>query len=257
MSRNASGRGKIRMDGIDALETHYRGVGPEDIGQPGELAAEARKELLKWLGFTDVVISEEGADKGRVTACTPETVPGFILASGADAFGRCIALVGRGRPPAHTQSGDLITVTTDLLHQTANHHLLDRGLVYPTFYSKLPRELRVCMSETVRRARGDSPPRGVWAKDVTFSETGVTIESLASITEQQVILPRLFRRLSDYVRVFGPSLSCFRAYLAGEMEEFLLPCRDEPLKGFQNVLHISGGTVRMTERIEDVVFVER
>ncbi|MFF5960871.1 nuclease [Streptomyces luteogriseus] len=253
VERNSRGGGTVRMDAIDALETHYKGVGPDEVHQPLDLGARAaRDELLSWLGFGAVLLDE----KEKVTASTPETVPGFILASGADIFGRCIALVGRGDLPPDLKNGKRTIVTTDHLHQTANHRLLELGLVYPTFYSKLPEELRDDMAETTRQARAAKAPNSVWAKDVTF-EGGAKIEKLNSITEHQVILPKLFRRLADYIRLFGPSLSCFPAYLAGEYEEFRLSGQEKSLHGLQHVLEITDNTIRMTRPIEDITIVEK
>jgi hypothetical protein len=254
VKRNSRGGGTVRMDAIDALETHYEGVGPDEVHQPLDLGARAaRDELLSWLGFGTVLMDE----KEKVTASTPETVPGFILASGADTFGRCIALVGRGDLPSGLKNGERTVVTTDHLHQTANHRLLELGLVYPTFYSKLPEELRADMADTTRQARATKAPNSVWAKDVTF-ESGARIEKLDSITEHQVILPKLFRRLADYIRLFGPSLSCFPAYLAGEYEEFRLSGQEESLHGLQQIIEITdNNTIRMTRLIEDITIVEK
>lgn len=252
VERNSRGGGKIRMEGIDALETHYSGVGPDSVQQPLDLgAAGARNELISWLGFTDVV---RGSD-GKVTGSTPEVVPGFILASGADTYNRCIALVGRGDLPANVPNGRRIDVTPALLHETANHHLLSLGLVYPTFYNNLPKELRLDMTATSQQARATKAPTGVWAHDVTTD--GATIDDLESITKHQVILPKLFRRLADYIRLFGPSLTCFPAYLAGEGEEFYLPEQTTSVRGLQRVVEINGNTIRMTRNIEDIVLVEK
>jgi hypothetical protein len=253
VKRNSRGGGSVRMDAIDALETHYKGVGPGEVHQPLNLGARAaRDELLSWLGFGSVLMDENE----KVTASTPETVPGFILASGADTFGRCIALVGRGDLPPGLKDGRRTVVTTDLLHQTANHRLLELGLVYPTFYSRLPEELRADMAETTRRARAAKAPGSVWAEDVTFGD-GARIDDLASVTEHQVILPKLFRRLADYIRLFGPSLSCFPAYLAGEYEEFLVSGQEDSLHGLHHVIEITDNTIRMTRPIEDITIVEK
>ncbi|WP_328841619.1 nuclease [Streptomyces europaeiscabiei] len=253
VERNSRGGGTVRMDAIDALETHYKGVGPEEVHQPLNLGARAaRDELLSWLGFHNILMDE----REKVIASTPETVPGFVLASGADMFGRCIALVGRGDLPPGVKNGKRTIVTTDHLRQTANHRLLELGLVYPTFYSKLPDELREDMAETTRRARAAKVPNSVWANDVTF-EDGAKIKDLTSITAHQVILPKLFRRLADYIRLFGPSLTCFPAYLAGEHEEFRLAGQEGSVHGLQHVIEIIDDTIRMTRPIEDITIVEK
>ena len=89
VKRNASGAAQLRLDAIDALETHY---GTPRTHQPLGLAHAAADELLDWLGFSNVV---RGQDE-TVTSSTPDTVAGYILTRSADLYGRCIALVGRG-----------------------------------------------------------------------------------------------------------------------------------------------------------------
>src|SRR5881227_772624 len=52
---NAGGGAQLRLDAIDALETHYSptgGGGP--LHQPLEFAHAARDELVRWLGFREV-----------------------------------------------------------------------------------------------------------------------------------------------------------------------------------------------------------
>ncbi|MEV7891952.1 nuclease, partial [Streptomyces sp. NPDC088357] len=137
VEHSATGRAKLRLDAIDALETHY---GANRVHQPLQFAHAARDELLNWLGFTDV---QRRPDES-VTAATPETVPGFVLTRGSDVHGRCIALAGRGTAPG--TSGLEIDVDVTVLRTTVNHHLLTSGLVYPTFYRSLFTSLRVEMA---------------------------------------------------------------------------------------------------------------
>ncbi|WP_030058712.1 hypothetical protein [Streptomyces novaecaesareae] len=259
VSRDENGGGSLRLDAIDALETHYKGVGPDFAHQPLGLGAHAaRDELLRWLGFTDVVQD----DTEKVTSSTPASVPGYILTGGADLFHRCVALVGRGTapsvgdPPKPAKSGFRLDVTVDMLHETANHHLLSLGLVYPTFYQNLPDNLRADLTATSKQARAAMAPGSVWLNDVTTS--GAKIENIESITEDLVLLPKLFRRLVDYVRLFGPGLGCLPAFLAGGTDEFTLPDHPKPLTGLQNVVEVTNtSTVRMTHPIEDILFTEK
>ena len=74
---NASGAAQLRLDAIDALETHY---GTPRTHQPLDLAHAASAELLDWLGFNNVVRAQDET----VTSSTPETVAGFILTRSAD-----------------------------------------------------------------------------------------------------------------------------------------------------------------------------
>ncbi|MFF2545739.1 nuclease [Kitasatospora sp. NPDC058063] len=246
------GGASLRLDGIDALETHYQGVGPEFAHQPLDLGAHAARDvLLAWLGFTDV---QRGGDE-KVTSATPETVSGYILASGADKFGRCVAFVGRGTPDPDTASGTSVMVTVPMVHQTANHELLSRGLVYPTFFSNLPEELRLDMAATARQARATKAPDSVWVNDVTH--TGAVIEDLGSLTDQLVILPKLFRSLADYLRLFGPSLDGFHAFLAGKDDEYFFSDPRFTTGGLQHVVDVIGNTVKLRPAIEDIVFLEK
>jgi len=56
VKRNASGAAQLRLDAIDALETHY---GTPRTHQPLDLAHAAAAELLDWLGFSNVVRGQD------------------------------------------------------------------------------------------------------------------------------------------------------------------------------------------------------
>jgi hypothetical protein len=241
VEHSATGRAKLRLDAIDALETHY---GPNRVHQPLHFAHAARDELLDWLGFTDI---QHGTGE-TVTATTPDTVPGFVLTRGTDVHGRCIALAGRGTPPG--QSGLEIDVDPAVLRTTLNHHLVSAGLVYPTFYRSLFTSLRAEMATAAAEAR--TAGRGLWPSDVTT--TGAKITGLASLTDDAVLLPKLFRRLVDYLQL-GMALPCFPAFLAGVGDRFSVLSTGERCLGLHRVVETSNGqTVRMTHPPEDLLF---
>jgi endonuclease YncB( thermonuclease family) len=236
-----AGHAKLRLEGIDALETHFHGA-----HQPLQHAHAAANELLDWLGFSDV---QRKPDE-TVTASTPASTPGYILTRGADLYGRVIALVGKGGPPG--TSGTEISVDVPLLKKTANHHLVSAGLAYPTFYRSLFTDLRVELTKAVRQAR--EAGKGLWPDDVTTS--GVKITGLSSITDDAVILPKLFRRLVDYL-TFGMPVSWFPAYLAGKEDMVTVLSTGERFTGLHNVVDVSNAsTVRMTHPAEDLLFDE-
>ncbi|WP_329469068.1 thermonuclease family protein [Streptomyces sp. NBC_01723] len=242
VEHSSVGRAKLRLDAVDALETHY---GPSRDHQPLRFAHAARDEMLDWLGFTDV---QRRPDES-VTATTPETVPGFVLTRGADVHGRCIALAGRGDPPG--TSGLEIDVTVPVLRTTVNHHLLTEGLAYPTFYRSLFTTLRTEMAAVAVGAR--DARRGLWASDVTT--TGAKITGPGSLTDEVVILPKLFRRTMDYLRLDIMPLSCFPAFLAGGRDRFSVLSTGERRAGLHHVVEVTNGhTVRMTRPPEDLLF---
>ncbi|UQX00861.1 nuclease [Streptomyces sp. RerS4] len=250
----ADGRAAIRLEAIDALETHY---GDDTSGirhQPLPLAHQAADELLKWLGFTDF----HRDDKEFIISTIPETVPGFILTGGADMYGRCVALVGRKNPPAF--NGYEIDVDVEQLKKTANHHLVKEGLAYPTYYTGFPDHLRTALTVAALAARNSTPRKGVWAKDATTE--GAKVVDMASLTADDgaVILPKLFRRLKDYLDLGleGAPLACLPAFLAGAGDAYYLQGKADPFTGLQHIVKVSddGRTVRMTHPVEEITFEE-
>jgi len=243
---NAGGGAQLRLDGIDALETHYspRGGGP--LHQPVALAHQARDELVRWLGFRAIERSGE-----TVTAATPDELPGYLLTRGADVYGRCVALIGRGDPPA--ASGTQAMVRVGELRRTANHRLIATGLAYPTFYLKLYPDLRAELVKQSHQARDAN--KGVWARDRT--QKGVAVESLATLTDEAVLLPKLFRRLVDYLAINDRdvALDGFPAYLAQRQDPVFI-LSTGTYTGFDFVVSVRGQVVKLTTAPEDLVFQE-
>jgi len=76
---------QLRLDAIDALETHY--TPPHAAGewrQPAGLGQGAGAALLEGLGFDQVTRDEHGT----VTAAEPAQTEGYILTRFADEYGR-------------------------------------------------------------------------------------------------------------------------------------------------------------------------
>jgi hypothetical protein len=251
----------VRLEGIDALETHFEGNYGREERQPRKFGDAATDALLMWLGFTDIRRTLDPETGHENISATPDRVPGFVLTRGSDVFGRCVALVGRGVPPG--ASGYEIDVRAQLLKQTANHHLLTEGLAYPTFYSGLPADLRRELTAATQQAKAD-PGKGVWNTtsgslgDVTL--TGAKITGISSNTDDAVILPKLFRRLKEYLSLGNTSLSCLPAYLGGAADRFriLSTTPSRVLTGLHNVVEITNSeTVKMTHPSEDLLFDEK
>ncbi|MER5472954.1 thermonuclease family protein [Streptomyces sp. NPDC002935] len=232
---------KLRLEGIDALETHYHGA-----HQPLPQAHAAANELVEWLGFTDV---QRDPDES-VTASTPATTPGFVLTRGADVYGRVIALVGKGTPPG--TSGTEITVDAALLKKTANHHMVSEGLAFPTFYRSLFKDLRLELTAAAQQA--EAAGKGVWPDDVSLS--GVKVTGLSSIENDSVILPKLFRRLVDYLKL-GMPITWFPAYLAGQEDPVTVLSTGKRFMGLHHVIEVSNGDlVRLSYPAADLLFDE-
>ncbi|MEU6237057.1 nuclease [Kitasatospora sp. NPDC047058] len=244
---SADGHINVRLEAIDALETHYPGANEHDEHQPQTYAHAAADELLDWLGFVDIQRHDD-----ETVSVTPDSVPGYILTRGGDSRGRCVALVGRGRSPG--ASGYEIRVDDKLLQRTANHHLLAKGLVYPTFYQGFPGDLRGVLTDLVHQVQAaPAPASGLWPLDATIN--GAKITGMHSITDEVVILPKLFRRLKDYFDLGNNALDCLPAFLAGADDVFTI--RGKKFHGLQRIMEITDGqTVRLTHPVEDLLFEE-
>ncbi|WP_380282203.1 thermonuclease family protein [Kitasatospora purpeofusca] len=241
-----NGAARVRLDGIDALETHYDRTGPR-IRQPAEFGDRAAQELLTFLGFSHVQRIGQ-----KVVSANPPLSPGWLLTQGGDPFKRCVALLGTGTPPG--ADGTDLQVDVPLLRTTANHHLLTTGLVYPSFYSKLPHDLRDELATVTRQAR--EAGLGLWPLDATTTPGGAPITGMPSLTEV-VILPKLFRRLVDHFNLVEQSLTGFPAYLAGKEDNVeVLSTRTRQLTLAPLVQIIDGAAVRMTAQPEDSIFAE-
>jgi endonuclease YncB( thermonuclease family) len=244
----SSGAAQLRLDAIDALETHYTppAHGARTLHQPLELAHAAGARLLDLLGFTDIVRTGE-----TVTSATPDATPGYILTRFADKYGRPVSLAYAGT----ADQPDLTEVFTDadLLRASVNYQLLAEGLVYPTFYSQLYPDLRTALTTAAGDAR--SAGAGVWASDATTS--GATIQALTDLTDQLVIMPKLFRRLAEYFALSADdvSLAGFQAFLASH-DDRLYVISEAHATGFDNIVTVDGQTVRLTHDITDLIFVE-
>jgi endonuclease YncB( thermonuclease family) len=245
---NHEGGVQLRLDAIDALETHYtpRVHGGFTHHQPLGLAHAAGDELLELLGFSGVARDHE-----KVTAATPERVPGWILTRFADKYGRPVSLVFAGEPEQADLSAVFVNVA--LLQRSMNHQLLAAGLVYPTFYSQLFVDLRRALTATTHQAR--EAGLGVWAQDSTTA--GAAIANLTDVDDKLVLLPKLFRRLIDYFALGAGSASLdgFEEFLAAR-DDRVLVLPDGQLTGLDTVVQVEGQTVRLLHPPEDVVFLE-
>lgn len=247
---NRSGGAQLRLDGIDALETHYQPqrshLPPQH--QPLTLGRDAAAELLRFLGFDEVT----RGDNETVTSARPAQVPGFILTRFADTYGRAVAFAFPGTHPA--PDGSDVLLDSALLRQSANYHLLDQGLVYPTFYSMLYPDIRQEMAETAQARRAQRG--GVWASDATTS--GFEVTTFEDLTERLVLLPKLFRRLLDYLALGDGDIALdgFRDYVE-QRDDRLVILPTGHVTGFDFVIDVQGQRVRLTEQPENLVFMEK
>jgi endonuclease YncB( thermonuclease family) len=249
---NKSGGVQLRLEAIDALETHYRpsvgAIGTQH--QPTQLARAASARLLDLLGFDSSTVERNQGE--QIKKAVPAQVPGYIVTRFADTYGRAVAFAFKGK--ADKPDGESIFVDKALLHQSANYQILLEGLVYPTFYSKLYADLRRELTAAATKAR--SKKLGIWVEDATNS--GFTLKSLKTITDEVEILPKLFRRLLSYLAINdgGVELDGFAAYLEANNDRLLI-LPEGRITGFDNIVEIDGQTLKLTEKAENLIFFEK
>jgi hypothetical protein len=137
-----------------------------------------------------------------------------------------------------------------LLRQSLNYRSLDRGQSYPLFYDTLFADLRTVLAEAVTTAR--QAKRGVWRSD--RSRSGLVVRGQSDLEQNGVIFPKLFRRLTEYLRREGGDLSEFLPWLEVTREQVLeLPTRN--FTHFEDVLDVDANRVKLLPRPEELVFV--
>lgn len=247
---NAAGGAQLRLEAIDALETHYT---PRSAArpwhQPAGLGGGAADALLDLTGFSQI---QRNAD-GTVTAAEPARRPGYILTRFADKYGRAVAFAYAGPRADGTEAPVFLEVPE--LRRSLNHLLLSAGWVYPTFYSKLFVDLRVDLARAAVAAR--QAGSGVWRDDGTLG--GFTVTSRQQLQNDLVILPKLFRRLADYLSLdetAGVDLTGLPAFLAAQ-DDRLFTIPDGQATGFDNLILVKEATVTLTRPPEEIVFIEK
>lgn len=246
---NAGGGVQLRLDGIDALETHYTPPGgPRPWRQPVALGDGAAATLLERLGFTQVQRDEHGV----VTGAVPEQTVGYILTRFADKYGRAVATAYSGRRRGRADGA--VHLGVDELRRSVNYQLLAEGWVYPTFYAQLYVDLRDELAATARAARAAGS--GVWAQDATLP--GFTLRSRVQLTDELVILPKLFRRLAEYLTLDdtgGVSLAGFPTFLDVHGDRlYTVPAGQAT--GLSTLVHRSRQTLTLTVPPEQIIFIE-
>jgi endonuclease YncB( thermonuclease family) len=235
---NARRHAQLRLEAIDTLETHFL-----NVQQPMALATKALNFLLLNLGITNVIWNDL---RTKVLSADDET-EGFIISRAVESNRRPVAFAFTGEPPV--DDGSTIFLTQELVRQSLNAKSLEEGLAYPTYYSGLFADLRNALTDAAHVARQGN--LNIWALDKTNS--GFDVPNLQAITERHIILPKLFRRIAEFLQAGGP-IAEFKEFLAGNEEPIIIISTGH-FTHFDTIIEVQGDVVTMTEPPENVIFV--
>jgi hypothetical protein len=231
-----SKRKQLRFEGIDALETHYA-----ESHQPHSFGIAAMEVLLSLLGIDQVVYNLSltqiySANDGK---------DGFIASESLDVYDRPVSLVFTGDAPLH--DGDEIPLASLPLDYCVNFKMMKVGLVYPTFYSTMEDDLLNLFTEIATSCRDTMV--GLWALDKT---SDFTIWNTSTITDDIVILPKLFRRLTSFIQ-YGSDFSQLKAYLAKQGDKVQIRSTGKTAK-LVDLMQINNRNIKFPYKPEDLIF---
>lgn len=237
---NARGHAQLRIEAVDALETHY-----QCFCQPEQPARAATRYLLSQLGINEVVWDETHSTVVKAQDGTD----GFILARSTESYRRPVAFVFAGE--TGEKDGAEITLNESILKKSFNYRLLAQGLAYPMYYNGLFSDLRLPLTKAATSARSEG--KGLWPNDKTTR--GFSVSSLKAITEEVAILPKLFRRIVDYMGE-GGKIDGFKEHLQKGCEP-LVRIQQVHFTRLDAIVDVRGEKVRLAELPENLIFMDK
>jgi hypothetical protein len=237
---NARGHAQLRIEAVDALETHYQG-----FYQPHKPARAAARYLLFHLGINEVVWDETQSTVIKAQDGTE----GYILARSTESNRRPVAFVFAGE--TEERDGAEITLDESILKESFNYSLLASGLAYPMYYNGLFSDLRLPLTKVVTRARAEG--KGLWPYDKTTR--GFPVSDLDAITKEVAIFPKLFRRIIDYMGE-GGKIDGFKEHIQKGCEP-LVRIQQVHFTRLDAIVDVKGEKVRLAESPENLIFMDK
>ncbi|MFN8251782.1 MAG: thermonuclease family protein [Ferruginibacter sp.] len=227
---------QLRIESIDALETHYQGK-----HQPIELAKNATLHILGLMGFKNVQL---GPSQKEVTAVSNDGVEGYILTRYIDnpKYNRPVSFVFPGKTSL-PDGKDNVFLSVSLLKNSINYKMMQAGFVYPVYYNTLFFDLRNEFNKALKLAR--SKKKNIWnpAKGDKTNK-GFSAVKMVDLEDKEVIFPKMFRRLADY---YGDKKITYPKSLKNFKEKYL------PSKGDRIEIMSINHTTDALDFVVDVV----
>jgi hypothetical protein len=190
-----------------------------------------------------------------VTDATPARVAVAILSHIVDVNGRPVSflLVGDGLPP----DGDDVPIDDALLRRTLNARQLADGSAYLTLYASLDAPLRDGLRAIA--AAASTRGLGVWGQDASARFVLSDQDSIGP--SGRLILPKLFRRCTDYLRTrtLGETLPHWLRTHGGPTrpEDDAVSVAGQPLVRLSDLVEQRGSTISFSADLLDLVFEEK
>ncbi len=232
----ATKKKQLRVEAIDALETHYDGY-----HQPRAFALaalEAMLEMLKIdtitysLGLTQVVAANDGK-------------AGFIASATVDPFGRPVSYIFP--KDANLTDGAVMDSSELPIDDSVNFQLAREGLVYPTFYTTTDRVFAEKIRAVVARARATK--RGIWSIDRT---SDFTLLDIRTLQEDNLVMPKLFRRLVGFYDRYS-DFDQLEGYMKKQRDNLVL-WDGTKKKSLADLMTFEGRRLRLNTPVEDILF---
>lgn len=240
---NGRNHAQLRLESIDALETHYKST-----HQPFDMALDSMNFMLSRLGITNVRLN---ASRTRVVGADNDGARGYIISRAVESYNRPISFAYAGEPEESDWSPVFLDV--ERLSRSINFQSIAAGMAYPTYYKGFFSDLREAMSQASFNARNQGS--GIWAHDRTTA--GFSVPHPDVLETDHVILPKLFRRLAEFLDG-GGVVGGFPDYLKSLDEEVaIIGSPNFPathFTHFDSIVTVDGNVVRMTELPEHLVF---
>lgn len=179
---------QLRLEGIDALETHYapetlqipadlkahpsiaaldQYVPKPKLKQPTDIGIQAADAFMHFLGVIDVEwkpifnghmvekvsLVQGNGNKVSIKEKQADQIPGYIVTCEVEKNGRPLAWVFSGTPGEPDGTPLSKNQLAARVKQSANYHLLKQGLVYPYFFMNLAGGLRAELAKAVKSAQ--------------------------------------------------------------------------------------------------------
>lgn len=242
---SAQHRISLRLEAIDALETHFEGT-----RQQQALGDAARDGLLSLLGFRDVRFDPSRV--GEVVSANADELPGWVLSNGVEENGRLVSFAFTGQPPL--VDGSLVEPDETTIRTSANVRLLSDGLVYPLLYSTLETSLREVVASVAIGAR--AARAGVWAESTADPDSAADVSGGGAAIRELVMWPKLFRRLATYFAGGFRGLDGFVPWLLAnpaERDDALVLSDTGAVVRLHQLLEVAGSSIRLTRWPETFV----